>query len=278
MRRKWIAVLLAAPLMLAAAGEEEALKLRCVSSPNLVRNADFSQRNESGLPLEWVFDNCSKSPEFRTEIVQKNDGNILAVNSVWEKFGYWLQNVPVQEGKSYYVSCDVQSDAPNVALWLKYQATKKPEKKTQARLSHVFSRTLRYGDDMKSILRDFVDENLLITLSPVNWSRLDAEVVIPEDYGIGTCEFRVGVWGGNAGEARYRNPVFRESAARLEADISGKGWTSLTVKGANPEAVELDPEKDRQSVSVVLPKVLKVYEVKLSGRDGNGITREFVNE
>ena len=77
-------------LPLAVIGNETALELRCIPSPNLVRNADFSMLNAKGLPQGWYFDNCSKSPEFKTQIIKHADGNYMAIDSAWIKFGYWL--------------------------------------------------------------------------------------------------------------------------------------------------------------------------------------------
>ena len=99
MKRIWY-LCTALPLLLLA-DDGEVMKLRCIKSPNLVRNADFSQINEHGLPREWSFDNCSRSPHFKSQVIRQETGNYLAVNTEWIKFGYWVQNIPVKEGVSY---------------------------------------------------------------------------------------------------------------------------------------------------------------------------------
>ncbi|MBO4490608.1 MAG: hypothetical protein J5944_04520 [Lentisphaeria bacterium] len=97
MKAKWLIALLAA-LPLLVAGGEEPMSFRFRPSENLVKNADFGSLNEKGLPADWTFDNCSKSPEFRTKVVGEGAERYLEVTTVWEKFGYWLQKVPLKAG------------------------------------------------------------------------------------------------------------------------------------------------------------------------------------
>ena len=273
--RVWIFGLL---LPLFCLGGEEGLTLRVIPSPNLVCNADFSQLNENRLPVAWHFDNCSKSPEFKSQVANAGDGNFLAVNTEWIKFGYWMQGIPVKEGVSYYVSCDVQSDGPTPAIWIECNAMKSSAKKSPGKLRYIISRSIRHGDDMRRMLRDFVDEELINNLSPVRWNRLDSEVIIPIDRGIEKCVLRIGIYGGDAGQARFRNPVFREAKAELKAEISGLGWTELRVSGANPEKVKLDPALGKQEVSLLLPKAPDLYRVELMGPAGRSIVKEVSNE
>ena len=273
-----MALLLAVLPLVRLSGGEEALKLRLVPSPNLLRNAGFIQVDGDGLPMEWTFDNCSKSPRFRSQVVRHPDGNCLAVDSEWIKFGYWLQMVPVKEGVSYLASCEIQSDGPTPALWIRCDAKKTSSKKSPGKLSYVIARALRYGDELKETLRDFVDEDLIINLSPVHWNRLDAEVIIPLDRGIEKCAVRIGIYGGDAGQARFRDPVFREAKAELKAEILGTNWTELRIPGAKPEKVKLDPAAGKQEVSFVLPKAPYTYRVELRGPAGRSIMKEISNE
>ena len=257
---------------------EEVLTFRIIPSPNLVKNADFSQINENGHPAGWRFDNCSKSPHFKSQVVKHPGGNYLAVNSEWNKFGYWLQFVPVKEGEAYVVSCEVQSDAPNPAVWLLNQVKKASKKKSPGKVQYIITRSLRQGDELKEILSDFVDEKLIINLSPVRWNSISSVIFVPLDLGINRCAMRVGIYGGNAGQARFRNPVFREAKSELEAEIRGAGWKSLRIKGAKPESIKLDPAQETQKVSFVLPKALFVYKAELTGSNGREIHREVANE
>ena len=278
MKKNWYWVYLAMPLLLLA-DDGEVMKLRCIKSPNLVRNADFSQINEHGLPREWSFDNCSRSPHFKSKVVHGKTGNYLAVNTEWIKFGYWVQNIPVKEGVSYYVGCEVQSDAPSVAVWLQCRVEKKGVKmKPSDRTSHLFFRHACMGDDMREQLKDFVDEELIVSLSSHNWMRLNKEIVIPAGLGIRICTVRMGIYGGGAGQARYRNPVFRESRSRLEVEISGTGWTLLRIPGAKPDSMKLDPSAKQQNVSVILPVAIRVYKVDLINKNGSKVTKEVSNE
>ena len=275
---KWIWSCLALPLMLLA-GESEALKLRRIPSPNLVRNADFSKLDEKGLPREWKFDNCSRSPDFKSKIVQGENCNYLAVNTAWIKFGYWMQDIAVKEGVSYYVGCQVQSDDPNIAVWLKSQTEKKNvPRKASVKTEHLFYKTTTMGDDTRAALKDFVDEDLIVTMSAKNWIGIYNEIVIPAGLGIHLCTLRLGIYGGNAGQARFLNPVFREAQSRLEAEISGTGWVQLRISGAKPESVKLDPSAKQQTVSVVLPKTKRIYKVDLCDQKGGKITKEVSNE
>ena len=278
MKRNWYFACAALSLMLCAKGGE-VVKLRCIQSPNLVRNADFKQITGNDLPGEWAFDNCSKSPHFKSKVVRRDNGNYLAVNTEWIKFGYWFQNIPVKEGVSYYVGCEVQSDAPSVAVWLQCRVEKKSgKKKPSDRTSHLFFRHACMGDDMREQLKDFVDEELIVSLSSNNWMRLNKEIVIPVGLGIRTCIMRMGIYGGGAGQARYRNPVFRESKSRLEAEISGTGWTQLRIPGAKPDSVKLNPASKQQTVSVILPAAMRVYKAELIHQNGSKVTKEVSNE
>ena len=265
-------------LPLCCFGGEEGLNLRLIPSANLLRNTDFRQLDENRLPVGWSFDNCSKSPEFKSRVTGAREGNFLAVDAGWIQFGYWLQMVPVREGVSYYVSCEVQSDAPTPALWIQCDAKKTSSKKSPGKLRYIISRSLRHGDDMRTVLRDFVDEELVNNLSPVHWNRLDAEVIIPLDRGIEKCAVRIGIYGGDAGQARFRDPVFREAKAELKAEILGTNWTELRIPGAKPEKVKLDPAAGKQEVSFVLPKAPYTYRVELRGPAGRSIMKEISNE
>ncbi|MBO4649473.1 MAG: hypothetical protein J5806_15090 [Lentisphaeria bacterium] len=261
------------------AGEGEAIKLRCIQPPNLVRNADFKQIDKNGLPRGWRFDNCSQSPHFKSKIIRNETVNYLAVNTDWIKFGYWLQNIPVKEGASYYVGCEVQSDDPTVAVWLQCQAEKKNvQKKSSDQIEHLFYKTTSMGDESREVLKDFVDEDLIVSMSARQWIPVYNQIVIPAGLGIRFCTMRIGIYGGNAGQARFRNPVFREAQCRLEAEISGTGWTLLRVPGAKPESVKLDPSAKQQTVSVILPKAKRIYKVELCGQKGGKITKEVPNE
>lgn len=277
MRNKWLISCLALPLMLLA-GESESLKLRCIPSPNLVRNADFSQLDEKGLPREWSFDNCSRSPEFKSQVVRHPEGNYLAIDTAWIKFGYWLQNVPVEEGKTYWAAAEVQSDAPGLAIWLRCQPTGKIAGRPTGKTEYLFHANLRNGDEMKEMLKDFIDEELLSVLSSKNWNTLGKEIVVPRDRGIKICAMRIGIYGGRAGQGRYRNPVFREAKTTLQAKITGTGWTQLRAVGAKPETVKLDPSKAEQNVSMVLPHAGRIYKVELSGKNGRRASKEVINE
>ena len=278
MKKIWHWAYLALPLMLCADGEE-VMKLHCIQSANLIRNADFKQITGNGLPREWTFDNCSKSPHFKSKVVHGKNGNYLAVNTEWIKFGYWVQNIPVKEGVSYYVGCEVQSDAPSVAVWLQCRVEKRGVKKKPAdRTSHLFFRHACMGDDMREQLKDYVDEELIVSMSAKNWTRLNKEIVIPTGLGIRVCTLRMGIYGGGAGQARYRNPVFRESQSRLEVEISGSGWTRLSIPGAKPDSVKLDSSAKQQTISVILPVALRVYKVDLINQNGSKVTKEVSNE
>ena len=131
---------------------------------------------------------------------------------------------------------------------------------------------------MRDLLKDFVNEELVIGLYPDRWSRLDAEIAIPVGKGIAVCAMRIGVYGGKAGQARFRKPIFREARSVLKADISGTGWTELRVVGAVPETVKLEPNKKLQSTSVVLPKALCLYKVELIGTGIRKVIREVAND
>lgn len=267
------------PAGMLAADDGGAIRLRCIPSANLVRNADFKHADENGSPREWKFDNCSKSPDFKSKIVQGENGNFLAVNTAWIKFGYWMQNIAVKEGVSYYVGCEVQSDDPSVAVWLQCQTEKKnTPKKPSAKTEYLFYKVTTMGDDTRAALKDFVDEDLIVSMSAENWIGMYNEIVIPAGMGIRFCTLRFGIYGGNAGQARFRNPVFREARSRLEAEISGTGWIQLRVSGARPESVQLDPSAKQQTVSVVLPKAKRIYKVELCDQKGGKIKKEVSNE
>jgi hypothetical protein len=273
-----IALLITVLPLIRLHGGEEVLKLRVIPSPNLLLNGGFNDLDGNGLPQKWFFDNCSNSPNFRSRVINDADGNYLAIDSEWIKFGYWLQKVSVEEGKAYLASCDVRSNGPRTAMWIQCNATKKAVKSSPGKLKYIISRALRYGDELKEILKDFVDEDLIINLSPVNWNRLASEVIIPRNVGIKTCSFRVGIYGGEAGQAHFRNLVFREQKAELKAEIIGANWVELRIPGAIPEKVKLNPTLKHQTVSFVLPKAPHSYKVELLGSSKRKVVKEISNE
>ncbi|MBO4490610.1 MAG: hypothetical protein J5944_04530 [Lentisphaeria bacterium] len=273
MRRKWIAVLLAAPLMLAAAGEEtDALSFRFIPSANLIKNSDFGQLNEEKLPSDWTFDNCSRSPVFRTIVSGEGADRFLEVTSAWSQFGYWLQKVPVQAGKTYYASCEYQTDGPCGGLWIQGETEKGHKFRSVNEISS------RFGDLLTEQMRDFVPERYIYRVGPDRWCRLEKEFTLPADKGDGVCQLRVGVYGGFAGYVRLRNPVLREAACGLEIRIAGQGWTELRVQGAKPEVMKLDPASSEQTVSTVLPGVCRYICAELTGLSGVKVSKEVYYE
>jgi len=275
-RFAYMALLLALPLV--PLFGEEALKLRIVPSPNLIRNAGFIHVDGDGLPLEWIFDNCSKSRHFKSQVVRHPEGNYLAVDSAWCKFGYWMQTIPLKKGTSYYASCDTRSDGPNVMIWIQCKQDETVAGKKVFRKEFRTRSFFRNGMAMRKELRDFVDENLLTSLGPDRWSRIGCEVVLPKDVDGCQCEVRIGVYSGDMGQICLRNPVFREMGSELNAQISGTGWTELRIPGAKPASVKLDPALATQSISFILPRAMYLYKVELIGTQGKTITREITNE
>ena len=258
------------PLILS--GGESVLQLRCIPSPNLLKNADFSRINEKGKPDSWTFDNCSRSPLFKSRIEKHSEGNYLTLASDWQKFGYWLQKVAIKEGVSYLASVEVQSEAPTPAMWLRCLS-----ENGSGKVEYVVRSYLYHSQERKTLLKDFIDEKLINTLDSGTWNRIGKEVRIPRKSSMRIFDVRIGICGGNAGIARFRNPVFRESKATLQITVSGKNWALLTIKGAKPSTVKLDPEKSKQTVSVILPNARRIYRVELSGK-GRIVSKEVTNE
>lgn len=275
---KVASLLLGLTLPLIALRGMEPLKLECIPSPNLVKNADFRKIDESGRPAGWRFDNCSKSPHFKSHVIEHPEGNYLAVNTAWNQFGYWLQDIPVKEGVPYLVSCEIESDGPELAIWLMCNPTRSSKKKSPGSVRYLVPMAVRHGEERRAMLKDFIDEDLIPTLSEKQWYRLGKDVIFPLDRGIDKCTVRFGIHGGYAGQARYRNPVFREAKAELKVEISGTGWQELYVRGAQPEKTRLDPDSEKQQLTLILPRARCVYEVVLSGKDGKKVTREISNE
>ena len=268
---------LAALLTLIANGED-VLRLRCIPSSNLARNGDFGQVDANGNPTGWHFENCTNSPSFRTRVVRHPEGNYLAIDTAWHQFGYWRQHVAVNEGVAYCVSCDVQSDGPRPAVWIQCYDLKKTTPKSPGQLKNIIARSMRNGDELKEMLRDFIDEELINCLSPVKWNRMSSEVLIPIDCGVKLATLRVGIYGGNAGQARLRNLVFREAKAELKVEVLGTGWTELRVPGASPETAKLDSSREKQEVSFTLPRAPRIYKVELLGLAGQRVKKEIANE
>jgi len=259
-------------------GGTDVLQLRCIPSPNLLKNVQFSKIDSKGRPESWVFDNCSKSPHFKSRIFRDSGVDVLEIDTPWQKFGYYLQKVAVQEGVSYYASVDVQSDNPVPAIWLRCMGKKNADGKVAEKLEYVIKAYLYHSEERKEVLKDFIDEKLISTLSADAWSRIGKEIQIPEKKQMKSLDFRIGICGGNAGKVRLSNPVFRKAEAVLEIKVSGKNWHSLTVKGARPSFKKLDSAKDMQLVSVKMPHAGRIYKVELKGVDGRIVTREVTNE
>ena len=265
-------------LPLLSYGGENALQLRCIPSPNLLKNVQFRKIDPRGRPESWVFDNCSKSPHFKSRFFQDSGANVLEIYTPWQKFGYYLQKVAVQEGVSYYASVDVQSDNPVPAIWLRCLGGKNSDGKSSGKLEYVIKAYLYHSEERKEVLKDFIDEKLISTLSADAWNRIGKEIQIPEKKQMKSLDFRIGICGGNAGKVRLSNPVFRKAEAVLEIKVSGKNWHSLTVNGARPSFKKLDPAKDMQIVSVKMPHAGRIYKVKLTGVNGRIVIREITNE
>ena len=213
MRRKLLLTVLLLPLFVISG---EILQLQFIPSPNLLKNANFKGINEKKEPVAWTFDNCSKSPLFKSQITRHPDGNYLSINTDWQKFGYWLQKVAIRDGTSYLASVEVQSDAPTPAMWLMCQAK---NNKTQ-KVDYVVKTYLYHSQERKDLLKDFIDSNLINTLDSKSWNRIGKEIRIPRNNSMNTFDVRIGICGGNAGIARFRNPVFRKSEATLQIIIN----------------------------------------------------------
>ena len=275
-------VFVAGIVLLCAASGGDPLKVRSTLSPNLLKNANFDRLTSRGEPADWVFDNCSRSPEFRSKVIPHPDGNIMAIDAGWIQFGYWLQNVPVKEGKTYYASCEYQSDAPSPMLWLQckeyYDGGSPlghyPVSKTKF---YMFS-YLRHGEDLSKVLTDFVDPELVCGISSDRWTMYSCEFTVPEGKGCKNYEVRMGIYGGNAGQARYRRVIFRKAAVKLEVEVSGKGWKQLNIPGAVPGSVKVDPAKPSQFFTFILPSSKEIYKAELLNTDGSKFIRRISHE
>ena len=276
MVKKLLLAILLLPLL--AIGSEKILQLQCIPSPNLLENANFSKITPQRHPIAWKFDNCSKSPLFKSRVISMPKYNYLEIDTDWQKFGYYLQKVSIKENVSYYVSVDVQSNNPVPAIWLRCLAGKNASGKSLGNLEYVIKAYLYHSQERKEVLKDFIDEKLISTLDDKSWNRICKEVKIPPKRQMNSMDVRIGICGGNAGSARYRNPVFRRAESTLKITIKGKNWNKVTIKGAKPEVVKLNPQKDNQVVSVKLPVACRIYKVVLAGANGKKVFGKVTNE
>ena len=258
-------------------GNEDILQLELIPSKNLLKNFNFVTVKSINTPAFWPFDNCSKSPSFKTEIKKHHQGNYLSIYSDWQKFGYHHQKVAVTPGVSYHASVEVQSAGPTPALWLKSINSKINKSKSRPEIEFIAKANLYHSDEMKEALKDFVDEKLIRTLNTTTWNKIGKAIKIPKTTNVTYIDVNIGILGGDAGFANFKNPVFRESKATLKITFKGKNHQKLIIKGAKPESIKLDTNKNLQTVFTELPIARRIYTVELYS-DGKRITKEVINE
>ena len=275
-----IAILCCGMTLAAAAGE--VLAMQRIYAPNLLQNADCARLDGAGKPEVWRFDNCSRSSEFNPRVIRVSGDSVLAVDSGWLLFGYWCQSVPVEEGKRYYAAADFQSDGPNAMMWLKcqeYQDGGSPLGHYPPSQTEFYLRGYPHqGAELKKVLDDFINPEWVSGISAEEWTQYALEFTVPLGKGARNYAVRLGVYGGNPGQVRFRKPVLRLAESQLKVTVTGKNWTQLRIAGAQPETVNLDAELETQTVQVTLPSEIRKYHAELTGNNHAKVMKEISHE
>ena len=270
MRHIFSTLLLALALPLAA----NEISMKRISAPNLLKNGDFSQKNDNGMPENWIFDNCSKADfTFRSDI-----GGIV-IESPEHKFGYFLQQVAVKEGVRYCIKGKVRVWRTQANIWLscpEYDDGGSPLGHYPPSQTTFFILAYPYqGESLKNVLGKFIDPGVIAGVNDKNWTTYMREFTPPVNKGIKNYNVRCGCYGGYKGWVNYTDIYFGLAAFELQITVNTRDWSKITVTGNDGKEyfTQSNNTKGGNTFSVQLPSQSIRYILTLT--DINGKTKNW---
>lgn len=198
-----------------------ALKVERIYSPNLLKDPQFSQTGKN----IWIFANYSKTERISCEF---SDG-ILRINTPGNAYSYMTQpNIPVQEGKRYYVGSTRRCTSRSL-MWVttpQYHDGKNSQHPPFSDTTIFFVANPPTYKDAAKLLAQFISEKFLIDYN--NWQTLGKEFVVPKGKNITFYDFRIGAYGGVPGWIEFKDPEFCEAA--MEYKISFESAEPVTIQ------------------------------------------------
>lgn len=265
------------------AAESFELKTAREYSPNLLRNPGFEELDGSGKPSFWHFDNCSASKELESIIL--NDGaigkNAAAVKTAGNLFGYWMQEVKVSEGKTYYAHANFKVNGPRALLWVKtaeYSDGKSPLHHPKSS-TEIYARAYpEHGEELKKVLQYFIDPFYIQAVSSSEWNLYSMEFTVPPGHNISKYAIRAGAYGGHSGRVMIDDVYIGLSKYILKLEISGsnlKKFKIMTQAGNTVALKELTSSSGVQSFEIELPSRTERYFVEVEDTHGKLYRRDI---
>lgn len=265
------------------AAEPFELKISKQYAPNLLKNPGFEELAGSNKPSFWHFDNCSASKELEPIIL--NDGaignNAAAVRTAGGLFGYWMQEVKVTEGNTYYAHANFKVNGSKALLWVKtaeYSDKKSPLHHPKSS-TEIYARAYsEHGEELKKVLQYFIDPFYIQAVSSSEWNIYSMEFTVPSGHNISRYAIRVGAYGGNSGWVMIDDVYFGLSKYKLTLEISGsnlKGVKVMTLAGKAVFSKDLGSSSGKQLLEVELPSRQERYFVEVEDIKGKSYRRDI---
>ena len=236
------------------------LKVERIYSPNLLKDPQFSQ---SGKNI-WIFANYSN-----TEGVSwKFSNGILRLNTPGNAYSYMTQsNIPVQEGKRYYVGSTRRCSSRSL-MWVttpQYHDGKHSQFPPFSDTTIFCVANPPTYKDAPKLLSQFISADLLLDYD--NWQTLGKEFVVPKGKNITFYDFRIGAYGGIPGWIEFKDPEFCEAA--MEYKISFESSTPVTIQllsasGKVRTSRKFDGKPGIQTTSFKVPSRLEHLKIRIS--------------
>jgi hypothetical protein len=283
MLKKIIFMVVSAFILNINAGEEFSLEMQKQYSPNLLKNTGFEKLDKARKPLHWHFDNCSRSSDIKPGIKAKGaiDKFAALITTAGNLYGYWMQEVSVIEGKTYYASVNFKVYKAKGLLWIKtgqYHDGK-------SALHHPRSSTVlmdvaayEHGESLKKILQDFIEPAYLQGVSSDKWNEYSVEFTVPKGHGIDKYAFRTGAYGGNSGWIMVDNVYFGLAKYKLKLTVTGKNLKSLRIINANNKEIfsqNIAGRNGKVIFEVELPSRQERYFVEIKDVNGKSYRRDI---
>ena len=265
------------------AAEPFELKISKEYAPNLLKNPGFEELAGSNKPAFWQFDNCSASKELEPIII--NDGaigkNAAAVKTAGNLFGYWMQEVKVTEGKTYYAHANFKVNGSRALLWVKtaeYSDGKSPLHHPKSS-TEIYARAYpEHGEELKKVLQYFIDPFYIQAVSSSEWNLYAMEFTVPSGHNISKYAIRAGAYGGNSGWVMIDDVYIGLSQYKLKLEISGsnlKKFKIITQAGNTVALKELASSSGVQLFEIELPSRMERYFVEVEDTQGKLYRRDI---
>jgi hypothetical protein len=245
-----------------------ALSVSRTMPENLLPNPGFEARDRAGqLPLQWVFGNFIGVSEVQAGLTTDVHGGASAasVRSEGNWPGYWIQEVPVQEGVRYYAAVYIKAMLADGTAGLRL-ATSQYQDEGSWMNNNSNTDVRSYAECGQGLgLEDFIDPRYLRVIRKGEWNLYDLEFIVPKGKKVTKYAFWAGLYG--AGTVCVDDAYFGPAAFELKGTFGGSSLKRLRIVDQGGTAYLDQPLRQGESThafKVILESRLKRYSIEVT--------------